>query len=214
MSSISGDFATALEKAKSALRKERLMVKFREEHGIGEPNLDLTFVAIFNLANVFHSNGMYTEALDMYNQLVKNKNHVHYGRMRVNMGNIHFENDNYPLAIKNYRMALDQTTVANQEMRNKITKNIALAFVKLGQYHDAIQNFESIIALDSTDMETPYNLLLCHYALGEVNEMKKAFKRLLHIQIPGMKKDDDDLDDVDQDDEEYNDELRGYLRER
>ena len=39
------------------------------------------------------------------------------GRLKVNMGNIHFKLKNYPKAIKMYRMSLDQVPNAHREMR-------------------------------------------------------------------------------------------------
>ena len=40
--------------------------------------------------------------------IVKNKSYTQSGRLRVNMGNIYFEQKKYSSAIKMYRMALDQ----------------------------------------------------------------------------------------------------------
>lgn len=54
--------------------------------------------------------------------------------LRVNMGNIYFEQQKYPAAIKMYRMALDQVPLTSKSMRNKIVRNIGIAFMKVGQY--------------------------------------------------------------------------------
>jgi intraflagellar transport protein 88 len=39
------------------------------------------------------------------------------GRLRVNMGNIYYEQGKLPQAIKHYRMALDQVPITHKEMR-------------------------------------------------------------------------------------------------
>lgn len=39
------------------------------------------------------------------------------GRLKVNMANIYFKQKNYPMAIKFYRMALDQISNVHTEMR-------------------------------------------------------------------------------------------------
>ena len=39
------------------------------------------------------------------------------GRLRVNMGNIHYEQKKYPQAVKQYRMALDQVPNTHKDMR-------------------------------------------------------------------------------------------------
>jgi intraflagellar transport protein 88 len=48
----------------------------------------------------YHLNGMYQEAISTYSLIVKNKQYPQSGRLRVNMGNIYFEQKNYPMAIK------------------------------------------------------------------------------------------------------------------
>lgn len=54
----------------------------------------------------------------------------------------------YPQAIKNYRMALDQTTDIHKSMRLKILQNTGIAFVRMGRYPDAITSFENIMEED------------------------------------------------------------------
>lgn len=44
-----------------------------------------------------------------------------------------------------YRMALDLIPATSKEMRFKILKNIGHAFVKLGQYQEAINSYETIM---------------------------------------------------------------------
>lgn len=52
----------------------------------------------------------------------------------VNMGNIYYKQKKFPLAVKMYRMALDQTPSAYKEIRYRILRNIGNAFMRLGQY--------------------------------------------------------------------------------
>ncbi|CAN0528285.1 unnamed protein product, partial [Ectocarpus sp. 8 AP-2014] len=94
-------------------------------------NLDLTYAVCFNLANCYHQNGMKKEALREYGAIVKNKQYPQAGRLRANMGNIYYEQREYPEAIKNYRMALDQVPNTGKEVRFKIIRNIGTAFVRM-----------------------------------------------------------------------------------
>lgn len=48
----------------------------------------------------------------------------------------------------------------------KIMRNIGNAFVRLGQFQDAIASFEQIMD-GSPDLQTGFNLVLCYYAAGE-----------------------------------------------
>ena len=61
-----------------------------------------------NLANQYAKNELYTEALNTYTVITKNKSFNNPGRLKVNMGNIHYKMEQYPKALKFYRMALDQ----------------------------------------------------------------------------------------------------------
>jgi intraflagellar transport protein 88 len=60
---------------------------------------------------------MYQEALNSYGVIVKNKMFNQSGRLRVNMGNIYFEQQKYNQAVKMYRMALDQIPNTNRDIR-------------------------------------------------------------------------------------------------
>lgn len=150
----------------------------------------------FNLANQHHCCGMYMEALNAYSVIVKNKQYAQSGRLRVNMGNIYYEQKKYSAAIKMYRMALDQIPNTGREIRYKIMRNIGNAFVRLGQFQDAIASYEQIMD-GSADLQTGFNLVLCYYASGEKERMKKAFTRLISVRELGMDENlEAELDDV------------------
>lgn len=73
-------------------KKERLLCKHRESNNlVDQINMDLTYSVCFNLANAYHLNSMYQEALNTYSLIVKNKQYPQSGRLRVNMGNIYYE---------------------------------------------------------------------------------------------------------------------------
>jgi intraflagellar transport protein 88 len=61
--------------------------------------------------------GNYTEALNIYNLLTKNKLFQVSGRLKTNIGNIYFKQKQYLKAIKMYRMALDQIPLTNQSLK-------------------------------------------------------------------------------------------------
>ncbi|KIH46111.1 tetratricopeptide repeat protein [Ancylostoma duodenale] len=108
----------ALDKAKEAGRRERAVVKYREQQGVVESmNIDLTFTVLFNLAQQYMANEMANEALNTYQIIVKNKMFPNSGRLKVNIGNIYFKKKDYNKAIKYYRMALDQVPSIQKETR-------------------------------------------------------------------------------------------------
>ncbi|XP_013874431.1 intraflagellar transport protein 88 homolog [Austrofundulus limnaeus] len=183
MAQSTGNVQLALEKAKEAGRKERVLVRQREQSGHADHiNLDLTYSVLLNLANQYENNEMYPEALNSYQVIVKNKMFSNAGRLKVNMGNIYFKQKNYPKAIKFYRMALDQISNDHKDTRIKIMQNIGVVFVRLGQYSDAITSFEHIMS-ESPNIKTGFNLILCYYAVGDRERMKKAFQKLISIHL-------------------------------
>ncbi|XP_035764947.1 intraflagellar transport protein 88 homolog isoform X2 [Neolamprologus brichardi] len=183
MAQSTGALQVALEKAKEAGRKERALVRQREQSGSADHiNLDLTYSVLLNLANQYTNNEMYPEALNSYQIIVKNKMFSNAGRLKVNMANIYFKQKNYPKAIKFYRMALDQITNAHKEMRIKIMQNIGVVFICMGQYTDAITSFEHIMS-ESPNIKTGFNLILCYYAIGDRERMKKAFQKLISVPL-------------------------------
>lgn len=176
----------ALQKAKEAATKEKKIRQLRENAGTFEQvNIDLTFYVFYNLANMYHANNLPQEALNSYTIILKNKQYPQASRLRVNMGNIYFEQKKYDRAIKMYNMALDSTTQQNKDMKLKIKKNVGLALVKLKKFAKAIEVYEDIMN-DTPDFDTGFNVIVCLYALGEKEKMATMFERLLMIPIPGM----------------------------
>uniref|UniRef100_A0A5F9CYP2 Intraflagellar transport protein 88 homolog n=1 Tax=Oryctolagus cuniculus TaxID=9986 RepID=A0A5F9CYP2_RABIT len=178
-----GDLKLALEKAKDAGRKERVLVRQREQVTTPENiNLDLTYSVLFNLANQYSANEMYTEALNTYQVIVKNKMFSNAGKLKMNMGNIYLKQRNYSKAIKFYRMALDQIPSVHKEMRIKIMQNIGVTFIKTGQYSDAINSFEHIMSM-APNLKAGFNLILSYFAIGDQEKMKKSFQKLIAVPL-------------------------------
>ena len=67
-------------------------------------------------------------------------------------------------------------------------QNIGIAFVKMGQYNDAITSFEHILT-EEPNFVTGFNLILCYFALGDRDKMKRTFEKLLTVDL---KMDDED----------------------
>ena len=152
---VTKDFQKGLEKAKEAAKAERDVVKYKENNGLVEQiNIELTFSVFFSLANAFHRSKMYDDALKNYQTLVKKyKQYPQSAWIRVNMGNIYYEQKKYSQAIKMYRMALDQIPSTGKELRFRIFRNIGNAFALLGQYQDAIVSYDTIMS-GSPDIHT------------------------------------------------------------
>ena len=180
--SAKGDNSMALERAKEAAKLERALLKKREEHSSGDQiNLDLTFSVCLNLGQEYHNNKLYSDALNVYTSLAKNKQFSQSGTVRLKMGNTYFEQGKFPNAIKMYRMSLDQIPTTSKFMKFKILRNIGLSFIRMGQYQDAVQALDSVVE-NIPDPVAAFNLLVCMHALGDSERMQTAFLKLLGIK--------------------------------
>ena len=79
-------------------------------------------------------------------------------------------------------LCIVQIPNTGKDMRFKIFRNIGNAFVRLGQFQDAIPSYETIMQ-GSPDLQTGFNLILCYYAIGDSEKMKRGFSKLLSIPI-------------------------------
>ena len=75
------------------------------------------FQVLFSLALSYHRLQLWHEANNTYNVIVKNKMFSNAGRLRVNIGNIFFEQGKFSNAVKFYRMALDQIPNTHKDVR-------------------------------------------------------------------------------------------------
>ncbi|KAK6645118.1 hypothetical protein RUM43_001394 [Polyplax serrata] len=206
----------ALSKAKEASSKERNLIRIQEHSGLSEShNLDLTFLVLFNLASQYTNNEMYTEALNTYVVMTKNKMFSNASRLKVNMGNIYFKLQQYNKAIKMYRMAMDQVPNTQKDFRIKIMHNIGTLFLKTGEILVACNSFEYIMQ-EKPDFRAALQLVYCYQALNDPEKMKKAFLTMLNIPL------NLDFDKYNQDDPESqflmevikNDKLRQWEKEQ
>lgn len=194
-----GNARDALEKAKDAGKKERVLRRQRENQGLlDQLNVDLTYAVCLNLAIQHQANGNDNDALEIYQQIVKNKQYPYSGRFRVNMGNIYYQQQKWTAAIKMYRMALDQLPAHVQTIRFKIMRNIGHAFFKMHQFTDAVESYENLLSQggEYLDFMTGFNLMLCYYALGEADKMKGGFLKLLNIDQVGLEDFDEEEPDA------------------
>lgn len=198
MLALQKDYGAALEKAKEAGKKERQLRVQREQLGLADQiNADLTYAVHFNLAVQYQNHQLYTEALNMYNLIIRNSQFPQAGRLRVNMGNIYAAQKKYLLAIKMYRMCLDETTNGGKELRYKLFRNIGNAFVKMGLYRDAANSYESVFE-GNGDVNAGFNLLVCYYALGETEKLKHTFVKMLSSRPPGLDEEEDFDDEAEE----------------
>ena len=76
------EYSLALEKAKEGVQKERALSRMKEQSGLAEtiaPNSDLTFAVLFNIAIQYTNADMYSEAINTYQSIIKNRTFTNTG---------------------------------------------------------------------------------------------------------------------------------------
>lgn len=174
-----GKLEEALESAKEGTKKEQLLKKHRKANALSA-GAELMYSTWFNLATTYEANDMPEEAIKTYSYLAKQRGNPFTGRLRINMGNVYYAQKQYPSAIKMYKMALDQMRRDDKSISHKIRRNIGNAFFRMGKLRDAVKNYEE--AMDAApDYQTGFNLLVCHLAVGNVDNVKEDFIALAEI---------------------------------
>ncbi|XP_028129725.2 intraflagellar transport protein 88 homolog [Diabrotica virgifera virgifera] len=178
-----GDFRQALTKAKEASNKERNLIRLQEQSGLGDHhNIDLTYAVLFTLANQYAANELYTEAINTYQMITKNRMFANAYRLKVNMGNIYFKQGQYQLAVKMFRMALDQVPSTQKHLRIRIMHNIAMVFIRMGQWEEAIGSLEYIMS-EQACHRAGLHLVVCSRALEDKERMRSSFSLLLSVPL-------------------------------
>ena len=176
-----GDFGQALDKAKDAIKCEEALRKFKRDNAItSEGQAELTFVVWFSAALCFEINDILDEAKKAYIYLTKLRDHPLTGKARINLGNLHYAERDYPSAIKMYKMALDLTLPSDKETVAKIRCNIGNAFFHQGQIREAVKNFEESMNV-RPNHRAGFNIFVCHLALGDIDRIKCDFIALIKL---------------------------------
>lgn len=105
-------------------------------------NTDLTYAVCLNLARAFGLNKMYNEAINAYNMLIRDKQFPRAQRLRIHVGNLYFEQMQYPAALKQYKMALDTMPTNDTISIAKVHRNIGIALARLGKWIESANAFE------------------------------------------------------------------------
>jgi intraflagellar transport protein 88 len=102
------------------------------------------------------------------------------GWLRLNIGAIHFQQQDYAQAVKQFRMALDTTPQAHPRTRLNTMRNVGLAFVRSGRYQEALDALGAVMR-DGADHQTAFNLVLCAAAVRDAELMRSSFQELLQV---------------------------------
>ncbi|KAL0229948.1 hypothetical protein PCE1_003512 [Barthelona sp. PCE] len=164
-----GNYEEALSLARKASYAERQASSMRRAAGLSEPqNIDVFFTTTLQLANALELNEIYSEAIETYSILARNREFAHSARLRLNIGNIYFKQKQYKNSLKMYTMALDNVPPSAIMARSAVLKNIGICQLKLNNFQAALEAFETIMELNSQFVSGSvlYNLFLCRFIIG------------------------------------------------
>lgn len=193
------DYTLALKKSRDCVTKERSLQKHLQQIATANQttdnsnswsSLEWLLAVQVNLAVQLANNKLYSDAINVYQSIVKNKqlneNQANSklnltGRFKCNIGLIYYVEGKYQKAIKFFRMALDQINDGQQDFRMKIMRNIAFCFIRMGRYSDALSSFDYILVERPIYLDA-FRLLVCNFALKDVAGMKTSYLKLLELR--------------------------------
>ncbi len=171
-----------LSKEKCLLSYEKL-IDFKSKNN-DYFNIELEFGIKLNLALIYERLNLIDEAKQIYNEILQQDNYytsgIQYHRVRINLGNIYYKSNEFKKAITEWRKAVDKISKDNKELRANILRNIANAYIKLGNYNDAIDNYAESMKL-FPDVKTAMNLLLCDIVANKKDQIKNVFNVMLEV---------------------------------
>ena len=177
-----GNFVQAKEKCLNAYDK---LQDFKSKN-IDYFNAEMEFGIQLNLGLIYEGLKMFDDAKQMYMEILQKENYytpgIMFQKVRVNIGNIYYNQGEYRKAITEWQKAVDKISKDNKEMRGMILRNIANAHIKSGSYTDAIDNYNESVKYKE-DMKTYMNLLLSNIAFNKIDQTKIAFNRMLESAI-------------------------------
>jgi intraflagellar transport protein 88 len=176
-----------IAKEKCLLAYEKLM-EFKSKN-TDYFNTELEFGIKLNLALIYEGLKLNDEAKQIYNEILQQDSYytpgIQYQRVRVNLGNLYYKSNEYKKAITEWRKAVDKINKDNKELRANILRNIANAYIKIGNYNDAIDNYSESMKL-FPDVRTAMNLLLCDLVVDKIEQTKNVFNIMLDVTSYGV----------------------------
>jgi intraflagellar transport protein 88 len=200
-----GDNQLAKEKCNLALEKLTDM----KTKNVDYFNSELEFGIRLNLGLCYENLALWEDAKQTYLDILKVDYYtagIQFQRIRVNLGNIYYQQGDYKKALTEWKKAVDKISKENKDLRANILKNIANAHIKMGNYSDAIDNYSESMKLNP-ETKTAMNLLLCDLAVEKIEQTKNVFKVMLDVSAFGEK----EINDTSDDNSKHIDPLKEYL---
>lgn len=97
-------------------------------------------------------------------------------RLHHLLGTLYFFNRNLDMAEAHYRRALQRTP-----KNAKVINDLALVYIKQGDYEQALNQLQQAIASDPRLLEARYNLALVYEFMGDTSRAAQAWREYLEV---------------------------------
>jgi len=129
-----------------------------------------------NLANVHFKLGEYPEAMKLYKSIAENKFGSRKESILLRIGDMHFQNGNYSLALKEYLEAMARYP-AYTDARLKA----GLVYMKLGNYDKAAEIFKDLLFIQPNNYKAHNRLGAIYQKLGLIEDAREEYKKSIEI---------------------------------
>lgn len=180
-----GESSSAVQKANDAVNAQKQLSERMVSSDLEKESCsDMTFLVWFHLASLYEKCGMFTEAIDSYFIIQKQKKFQYQEnvcRLRINMANVYRSMEKYQEAIKLYRKALDNLPREVKKLKFYIHRSIGNTFLDAGSIKEAIVEYEAVAMSLDADIETCFNLLLCYIKSGNIQKVTQTFMKIVDV---------------------------------
>ena len=136
--------------------------------------------AYLNLGLTYYRQGEYNQAIAQYQQVIQRDSEDY--RAYYNRGLAHFAVENYPQAITDYNSALMSSRGFNRESKSLIYNDLASTYMMLGDFEQAIFNFDRAIALEDHNYNAYFNRGCAHHRQGKYEAAIEDFSHVVQLK--------------------------------
>ncbi len=136
--------------------------------------------AYLNLGLTYYRQGEYNQAIAQSQQVIQRDGKDY--RAYYNRGLAYFAMEDYPQAITDYNLALISSRAFNPESKSLIYNDLALTYMMLGDFGQAIFNFDRAITLDDHNYNAYFNRGCAHHRQAKYQAAIEDFSHVVKLK--------------------------------
>ena len=136
--------------------------------------------AYLNLGLTYYRQGEYDQAIAQYQEVIQRDSEDY--RAYYNRGLAHFAVEDYQQAITDYNSALMSSRGFNSESQSLIYNDLALTYMMLSDFEQAIFNFDQAIALEDHNYNAYFNRGCANHRQGKYQAAIEDFSQVVQLK--------------------------------